>query len=257
MGVKHRTRLLRGEKPCCTLTERRTRADAFSAEDRKLAHNFWASPLVLRRTGNKKDSRVRKHLGPNLYVTHEKLILEMTQTEAFLEFKKNNPMGQRTFEKCKPFFVIAPRAQDGNSCCCRIHVEMQMIFKTCMDYRRKLCAQNADYENIKLYERLSDIVGDTLCSKDEKYHNKACLSRSCENCGVDQLELLNKELDNTPDARKVKWQTLEYVKMKLAVGGQRNRTWWAFPVSEELTQGVPLASVPCKLATLTTWAAPG
>ena len=182
----------------------------------------------------------------------------MTQTEAFLEFKKNNPMGQRTFEKCKPFFVIAPRAQDRNSCCCKIHVEMRMIFKTCMDYRRTLCAQNADYGNIKVYERLSDMVGDTLCSKeDEKYHNKACLSRSCENCGVDQLELLNEELDNTPDARKVKWQKFEYVKMKLAVGGQRNRTWWAFPVSEELTQGVPLASVPCKLATLTTWAAPG
>ena len=226
-GVKHRTRVLRGEKHCWTLTERRTCSDTFSAEVRKLAHNFWASPLASRRTGNKKDSRVRKRLGPNLYVTHEKQILEMTQTEAFLEFKKKNPnlkMGQRTFEKCKPFFVIAPRAQDRNSCCCKIHVEMRMIFKTCMDYRRTLCAQNADYGNIKVYERLSDMVGDTLCSKeDEKYHNKACLSRSCENCGVDQLELLNEELDNTPDARKVKWQKFEYVKMKLADGQEKRK----------------------------------
>ena len=86
-GFQRRNRILRGNKHCWTYTERRTRSDAILAEDWKLAHEFWTSPEVSRRTGNKKDSGIRKRIGPNLYVTHKKQVLDMTQTEAFLEFK--------------------------------------------------------------------------------------------------------------------------------------------------------------------------
>ena len=84
-GFQHRTKILRGEKQCWTYTERRTRSDALSTEVRKLAHNFWGGPEVSRRTGNKKDT-IRKRIAPKVYVQHEKQILEMTQTEAFLAF---------------------------------------------------------------------------------------------------------------------------------------------------------------------------
>lgn len=57
------------------------------------------------------------------------------------EFKEKHPqieMGQRYFEKCKPFFVIPARLKDRNSCCCTAHVEIQMLFTSCMNYRKSL-----------------------------------------------------------------------------------------------------------------------
>ena len=113
-------------------------------------------------------------------LTHEKQVLDMTQMEAFLEFKKKNPnlkMGQRSFEKCRPFFVIPPRAQDRNSCCCKLHVEIRMIFKACVDCRRKLVSKkdvNSGVCNVHEHAGSMNMLEETLCPKgNSKYH--ACL----------------------------------------------------------------------------------
>ena len=128
-----------------------------SEEVGKLVHDFWAGPEVTCRTGNKKDT-IRKRIAPKVYVQHEKQILEMTQTEVFLAFKRKYPdvkIGQRAFEKCRPFYVIPLRMQDRNLCCCRVHVGMQIAFKSCIYFRKKLLqARNERSETVPIYEHL-------------------------------------------------------------------------------------------------------
>lgn len=137
--------------------------------------------------------------------------------EVYLQFKEENPgikMGQRSFEKCKSFIVILPRRQDRNTCCCRTHVETQMLLATCMDFRRKTVpASDAVHLNqYPVYEHLTDLVEETLCPKpnDTKYHNKDCLYRSCNKCGTSQLKLIPEE-QCLKMRQKVKWQAFEYI----------------------------------------------
>ena len=121
-----------------TVVKRKRRNDATPKEHLKIACDFWASPGISRSTGNKKDI-VRERIAANEYIEHDKQVMEMTQNEAFNEFKAKFPdvkMGQRTFENCKPFYVVPDRPQDRNSCCCRTHVETRMLFTTCINYRR-------------------------------------------------------------------------------------------------------------------------
>lgn len=105
MSLTHRFNVLSDPNSLWMYTERKTRSDSIPEEHKKLAHDFWASPTISRPTGNKKDV-IRQRVSPNVYVSHEKQILEKTQTEAFLEFRDKYPdikMGQHSFEKCKPF----------------------------------------------------------------------------------------------------------------------------------------------------------
>ena len=119
-AFKHHTKTLTRSKSCWLYTDRRTRSDAIPTEHRKLVHDFWSSPGVSRPTGNKKDM-VRKRLAVRTFVSHPKQILYKTQAEVFLELKAKYPgikMGQRSLERCKPFYVIAPRSQDKITCWC-------------------------------------------------------------------------------------------------------------------------------------------
>ena len=78
----------------------------------------------------------------------------MTQTEVFLAYKRKYPdvkIGQRAFEKCKPFYVTPPRMQDRNLCYCRVHVDMCMAFKSCMDCRKKNCRPKTTDPKLCLY----------------------------------------------------------------------------------------------------------
>ena len=208
----HRTKVLRSKESCWSFTERKTRSDAIPTEHRKLAHDFWASPEISRTMPNKKDI-VRKRLAPKTYVSHPKQILEKTQTEAYHEFKTKYPeikMGQRSFEKYKPFYIATPKSQDRITCCCRIHVETRMVFQSCMEFRRQLTQRPDEYI---VYKHLSDLVNETLCSKSEgqDYHDMNCLQRNCEKCGIAALKVLDEEEDTSISAPLVKWRKFEYV----------------------------------------------
>ena len=115
-------------------------------EHRKPAHDFWSSPGISRATGNKKDM-FRKHLTVRTYVYHLTQIFEKTQTEVSLEFKTKYwevKVWQRSFKRCKPFFVIAPRSQDKVTCCCRLHVKTCMLFQTCIEFWKQVLATKGD-----------------------------------------------------------------------------------------------------------------
>lgn len=130
----------------CTCTE----SDALLEREWTLAFKFWASLGNSRPTGNKSDVK-RKCLGPNEYIEHEKQILEKTQSDIFQDFKKKYPeigTKQRAFENCKPFFVVPARPEDRNSCCCCKHMEIRMLFKTCMEYRRSIVSKDAERSKV-------------------------------------------------------------------------------------------------------------
>lgn len=208
-SIQHRSHTSIGLTPWTAL-KRKTRNDATPEEVRRLAYEFWQSPGISRPTGNKRDI-AKERIGPKEYVEHEKHILEKTQTEVFHDFKQKYPeikIGQRYFASCKPFFVIPARIKDRNSCCCRMHVETNMMFKSAMEYRRRHAT-----ENVKVYSHLSELVSDTLCplSDSASYHKKACIERTCTSCGVKKLELLREEEKGSNSDNQVQWQRFEYV----------------------------------------------
>ncbi len=107
MCTSHRMKVLCDESIGWTSVKRQKRNDAFPDDHCKSACDFWASPGISRPTGNKRDI-IRERIGPKNYYEHEKQILERTQNKINEEFKKKYPevkMGQKTFEKCKPFFI--------------------------------------------------------------------------------------------------------------------------------------------------------
>lgn len=69
-----------------TVVKRKRRNDATPEEHLKIACDFWASPGISRSTGNKKDI-VQERIAANEYIEHDEQVLEMTQNEAFNEFK--------------------------------------------------------------------------------------------------------------------------------------------------------------------------
>lgn len=53
---------------------------------------------------------------------------------------------QRKFKSLKPFFVKQAKERDRRSCLYRKHVEMQIVFKSCMKYRKELVKKSANID---------------------------------------------------------------------------------------------------------------
>ncbi|CAC5406462.1 unnamed protein product [Mytilus coruscus] len=205
------------EKSSWTYTSRKTRYDAMSEDEKKTVYDFWLFPSISRPSRNKKDIK-RVRLGPKIYSSHMIHVLNKSQTEAFLEFRTTNldiKITQRKFENLKPYFVRAARQQNRSNCCCRYHIEAQSMFKKCMEFRKIVLTNHyvADTNQIKVFERLSDLVDTTLCKKEsqEENHKMVCLDRNCNNCGIHCLILMQEELDNSESSPDVKLERYEYV----------------------------------------------
>ncbi len=151
-GKRIRTKNLKSEKSCWTVTERKTRSDAIPEETKHACYQYWLSPGTSRPTGNKSDIK-RERLGPKVYASHMVHILEKTQTEVFQEFKTKNPdikISQRQFEKYKPFYVRAVREKDRQTCCCKYHIEANLLFKACKSFRQT-CSGKLDTSGSPLF----------------------------------------------------------------------------------------------------------
>ena len=171
-----------------------------------------------RPTGNKNDAK-RKRLGPKDYIEHEKQILEKTQSEIFKDFKRKYPqivIKQRAFENCKvlPFFVVPARPQDRNSCCCHQHVEIRMLFRSCMDYRRNIVSNVEERsQQFKVYDSLNKLVDETLCENQGNEFQSECLQRSCRHCVTKRFQLLQEESTRTDSSGTVMWQKFVHVEV--------------------------------------------
>ena len=136
-------------------------------------------------------------MGPNDYMTHAKQILEMSQTEIYLQFKSKYPeikIGQRVFKKCKPFFAKPSSAEDRVSCCCRTHVEARMLFNDCTKFRRAVLSQQqftAEGPQPEVNTHLSDHVNETLCQKEKEEITKVSKLHLSSGKGIYKYKLLN------------------------------------------------------------------
>ncbi|CAG2227095.1 unnamed protein product [Mytilus edulis] len=211
----------------------KARSDALTERTKRIVHDFWLQSNVSRPTNNKNDIK-RVRISPNVYSSHSCYILEKTQTEVFLQFKNEYPdekIGQRAFEKCKPYFVRTAQFKDKVTCCCRQHVEMRSLFKSCMQFRKRLLSREGSSE-VKLYESLSELVDDTLCTRSTNTHQHkiSCLDRLCSECGVCKFSMLPGELDESDV--QISWERYEYknVKVKDSVNRDRDRNF--LPVKE-------------------------
>ena len=188
-GQRIRHSVLRTEKACLECMKRKTRTDALNSDDKKKIYDFWVSPGISRPTGNKSDIK-RFRTGPKQYVSHQVQILEKTQSEAYEEFKKLNPdvkVGIRRFETLRPFFVQPVRQKDRETCCCRQHTEIKMVFKKYMEFRKQILNDTESNENagVQVYEKLDGMINETLCeTSDGEQHKLKCINRQCVLCGV-------------------------------------------------------------------------
>lgn len=212
-GKRIRTTILRSDKSCWTITKRQTRSDATSESVKQLCYQYWLSAGMSRPTGNKSDVK-RERLGPKIYASHMIHVMEKSQTEIYQHFRIDNPdvkISQRQFEKYKPFYVRSVREKDRQTCCCRYHIEANLVFKSCKQFRQsclnKMDRSAAGYLNANKFDRLSDVVNESLCSPT----TLLCYNRSCNECGVENVHLLPEEIDKSDDAPKVKWQKYEYI----------------------------------------------
>ena len=118
-------------------------------------------------------------------------------------------MGQRTFESCRPFFVVPARPVDRDSCCCEAHIEMRMLFTECMNFRKRVLKEQPDKAvDHPVYDHLSELVNTTLCKPldGDEYYARECCNRACEKCGVHLVKLLDEEQSMDDAGIKVKWQ---------------------------------------------------
>ena len=124
-------------------------------------------------------------------------------------------MKQRAFENCKPFFVVPTRPEDRDSCCCGQHVEIRMLFKTCMDYRRSIVSKDAERSKVfQVYDSVNELVDETLCGNEgAEFHKLECLERSCQHCGTKKFQLLPEESTRTNSFGLVRWQKFDYVEV--------------------------------------------
>ncbi|VDI61408.1 Hypothetical predicted protein, partial [Mytilus galloprovincialis] len=114
-----RIKVLTTEVSAWTFTSRKTRSDAVSEDIKRKIYEYWISPDNSRPTANKNDIK-RERLGPKIYTSHMKHVLEKTQTEVYISFKEKYPdlkISQRLFERLKPYFVVPVRPCDRETCC--------------------------------------------------------------------------------------------------------------------------------------------
>jgi bacterioferritin-associated ferredoxin len=67
-----------------------------------------------------------------------------------------------------------------------------------MDFRRKVLKNNPILNGeFKVDENLNELVAEILCQNSENVHKHICLQRNCENCGVNNSNLMEEEnVDN-------------------------------------------------------------
>jgi len=149
-----------------------------------LVQTFWHDNT--RPSSNTKD--VLKHCrGSRHTEPHVKHYLDMTQTQLFEMFKVAHVelrLGQRSFEKCKPWYVRINTIR--NTCCCRYHIEFDLYYHTFAHIRRFLHPNHVQECSSTVPPVSSrDFIHSVMCPRQDgqTHYLKQCVDGSCNNCG--------------------------------------------------------------------------
>ena len=140
------------------------------------------------------------------------------QIEYFLRFRETHPtvqIGQRSFEKLKPWFVR--KLKDRNTCCCVYHIQM-LFLKDAYNLMRSdvgglhgrscsctcdICKSSVACGKLAALEqcqsRITKFWEACVCAKkeDSTFHQYKCLMGECDKCGVKNISLCPREQQET------------------------------------------------------------
>lgn len=133
------------------------------------------------------------------------------QLELYLRFQEGcgeeTPVGFSLFQKFKPFYIRV--LKDRNVCCCKYHVEMDLLKRALNQFRLhkhlpgtcqcncKACGASSMCEASKSSIRsVREWCEETLCPREEgnAWHKKACIIGECCQCGVETLPICDFEM---------------------------------------------------------------
>lgn len=142
-----------------------------------------------------------------------------------MEAHPNVAIKMRAFEKLKPYFVRA--CNERNVCCCRYHVEIDMLregFNKIRDARNgihflndctcdcEVCHFQIEDANcqahLKTYAGTTLLWQDIVCLKPEnaEWHALSCVMGTCIDCGISKLKICPEE---STTSTLVTWKCFE------------------------------------------------
>ena len=153
-----------------------------------LVQSFWNDNT--RPSSNTRD--VLKHCkGYRSHEPHIKHYLHMAQTQFYEMFKASHPelrLSQRTFEKCKPWYVRINAI--CNTCFCRYNVEFEYYYNSFVHIRRFLHPNHVqECSSITPPISSKDFLHTIMCMRrdNQAYYAKQCLDGTCNICGGKSL----------------------------------------------------------------------
>ena len=94
-----------------------------------------------------------------------------------------------------------------------LHVEIRMLFKASMGFRRDVlkAKPEGEQETFLLYEHLPTYWKKHCDKGDAGFRRLACINRQCGECGVHGLHHMPEEQDTSLSTSTVTWDKFEYV----------------------------------------------
>lgn len=189
-----------------------------SQQDTQKAINFYLSDASREMPGVKDTVLLKCPDGTKQAIQKHKL--EMTQLNAFAQFKQAHPeakMSQRHFDKLRPSNCQRLDTKDRKVCCCTYCENDRLM-------------QNANRHFLQVHkaddpELMKDVTEMSLCSQGgQPFHYYDCVKRLCGNCGLHQVrEAFQPVVDRHGD-KQITWQTWITVKSTTKAGKETSHT---------------------------------
>jgi hypothetical protein len=151
--------------------------------------------------------------------------LQIAFYKRFVEAHPDTPIKLCAFERLKPYFVRA--CNERNVCCCRYHVEIDMLregLNRIRDGKKGLhvqeecqcdcevCLFRAEESNcdahLKIYAGTTSLWQEIVCPKPEnaEWHALSCVMGTCADCGISKLMICPLESSTSTN---VSWKCFE------------------------------------------------
>jgi hypothetical protein len=144
-------------------------------------------------------------------------------------------IGLRSFQQFKPYYIRTMK--DRNVCCCKAHVEMDLLKEALNKFRRHGhptdCTCDCSICSVENHAAagspdcgpcvaskvtitsVRQWMEEAVCPKLEgqEWHQRKCIFGHCENCGVHRLSWCKRELDRE-EGLSIEWEAFQYVELE-------------------------------------------
>ena len=139
-------------------------------------------------------------------------------------------LGQRSFEKCKPWYVKINITH--STCCCRYHIEYAYYYDA---YVHILCVLHntlmQECSTTLPPESSREFIHIILCRRTKgcTFYQRPCVDGTCPGCGgIEFLDKCIHVIDEHELGRlEVNLQSLKYVTYDISGGNERKKYYWS------------------------------